>query len=270
MNEHWSERIGESTLEEAITKAVAVQAVPGADLAALTGRQLFAAVLDRERRDAAMAEVRRRLTASGWLDVRGELRPDKCGVCGEVLGSALALARHKHERAPSVLDLLTAAGITDGGAVEAVACGQLAQTPALDQVQDWLWSGDAAALVLSGGAGCGKTWAAASAIGQHGGAWADAHEFGRLVSDDRLAQLCHSGGVVVIDDLGQEHLGARAGGLSVVDEITSARVGARRRLVVTTNLRPEDLRARYGERFWSRVAVVEVGGVDLRQPKETR
>ena len=131
-------------------------------------------------------------------------------------------------------------------------------------MRDWLASGDASALVLSGGAGAGKTWAAAHAVAQLGGLWVNAHELGRLVHEDRIESLCHGVGVVVLDDLGQEHLGPRAGGLSVVDEVTKRRVERGLRLLVTTNLTPDALRARYGERFWSRVVVVEVAGPDLR------
>ena len=287
-----TERTDEKAIEagEALARLVAPEVVPDVPLAQLTGRQLckslFAAMAQGEagtsRWRALLDENVRRLDVGGWLDDHGELRADKCDRCGEVCGTAEALVRHlasvhvaRETETDRVLRNLSAAGMRVPGLADAILRVEMRMTGALKVTDGWPANGEGKTLLLLGDAGCGKTWAAGAVLAQSGGVFLRAADLSRPMPDDVRRRTLYHGGVVVVDDLGTEHLGESQYALSVVDELVTARHDAGRATLLTSNLAADCdrqtvrcgrcVRDRYGERLWSRARVVEVGGEDLRR-----
>ena len=287
-----TERTDEKAIEagDALARLLAPEAVPDVPLGQLTGRQLckalFAAMAQGKegepRRRALIEEDARRLAAAGWLDAHGELRADKCDRCGEVCGSPAALVRHiagvhvaRETETDRVLRNLSDAGVRVPGLADAILRVELRMTGSITVTDGWPANGEGRTLLLLGDAGCGKTWAAGAVLAQSGGVFLRAADLSRPMADDVRRRVLYHGGVVVVDDLGTEHLGESQYALSVVDELVTARHDAGRSTLLTSNL-PADcdrqtvrcgkcVRDRYGERLWSRARKVEVGGADMRR-----
>lgn len=140
--------------------------------------------------------------------------------------------------------------------------------------------------LLTGGAGSGKTIAAAEALlnsrlaWDGGKAWCYSPSEARfeLATDlarmssfdaDSLKRLGRLERVpwLVIDDLGSELM--NNSWASNLGEIINARSSGRRKTIITTNLNGEAFRARYDERIYSRIkgdgVVIGTGGQDLRR-----
>lgn len=144
-------------------------------------------------------------------------------------------------------------------------------TPHLAAVQRW-WQGDKAVLVLMGTVGMGKTVAACWALGRLGGVFLRATDMWRPFQafDPREQQRVLSCRVLVLDDLGREKDPAKS--VEWLESIVDGRRSNGRRTIITTNLDPKGLRARYpDERLWSRLGQcfewAAETGPDLRKGK---
>ena len=289
-----TERTDEKAIEagEALARIMAIEPVPDVPAAQLTGRQLLQALIaavamgevGASLRREVLDEAHRRLDAEGWL-VNGELRADKCDRCGEVCGTSENLVRHlasvhvaRETETDRVLRNLSAAGMRVPGLADAILRVEMRMTGALKVTDGWPAAGEGKTLLLLGDAGCGKTWAAGAVLAQSGGVFLRASDLSRPMPDDVRRRTLYHGGVVVVDDLGTEHLGESQYALSVVDELVTARHDAGRATLLTSNLLADCARVtmrcgrcvrdRYGERLWSRARVVEVGGEDLRATRQ--
>jgi len=142
-------------------------------------------------------------------------------------------------------------------------------------------------LVLAGGQGSGKTSAAtwvALVAGEAAPAFIRAGELeSRGRYDRKLRDWLRGRTLLVVDDVGAEHLGVRAAPAfaALFEEVVDMFHSDRRMLVITTNLLPRAAPAssppvveaqfveRYGERIWSRLAEsgawANCGAEDLRR-----
>lgn len=108
-------------------------------------------------------------------------------------------------------------------------------------------------LCLAGPSGVGKSVAAALIVGRCGYAiWLHAHDMQALnpVDRDRWADVSRCP-LLVIDDLGVERMTDNVG--SVLDALITRRFDAGKGTVITTNLRADQIRARYGDRIARRI-----------------
>jgi len=149
--------------------------------------------------------------------------------------------------------------VSDEIARRIVAGEGLLDTSAHLAVCKWLET-DRPTLVLMGGTGAGKTVAAVRAmhtrqrtqfiralrIGAHFERWASDRE-SNVVALDLGADL------LVVDDLGQEPIEDRRA-MPAIEEVLDSRQSERTRTIITTNLSPDAIRARYSDRICSRLA----------------
>lgn len=154
---------------------------------------------------------------------------------------------------------------------ERIRSGQLEDVPALVHVRGWLESGGAI-LVLCGGVGTGKTVAGAWALWTHGG---DGVQSGRLPQRldpwgderDRYRPLDQTG-LVVLDDLGTEATGNMRWDTAFATFIDD-RTATEAKTLITTNLRRQQIRERYGDRIAERInhvgTAVEIAGESMRR-----
>lgn len=166
---------------------------------------------------------------------------------------------------------------------------QICETHALVQARAFVAS-DAWSLTLIGDTGVGKTFAAQWALGELKREWraqyegdrrpVPYHNAPRLVVATELGRklferegerpfvdVVRDCGVLVLDDLGIEHIGQQGAFFAVADEIVNHRHRLSMRTIVTTNLASEQLMERYGERIYDRLRdgmTAECGGDSLR------
>lgn len=163
------------------------------------------------------------------------------------------------------------AGIGDR-LVEAVA--NLRDSQAVATVRRWQTSGKCWC-VLMGSTGTGKSVAAALALRDafaagESVAWVQSADFARVAGGfDGLAARLAAVDVLAVDDFGTEHLSDFA--MSVLFGVLSARHEAKRRTVLTTNLRGQAFAARLGERLADRIrgecVTADLVGASLRDVK---
>jgi len=130
---------------------------------------------------------------------------------------------------------------------------------AMNAARRWTENEEHTFLVLAGGVGTGKTIAAAWTIEQacehHDICFMPAPQlagFSRYGDSDELRWvLCCD--LLVLDDLGMEHLGERGYFLSLFDEVVEERYENERRTVITTNFTGEHFVNRYGQRVADRL-----------------
>lgn len=124
-------------------------------------------------------------------------------------------------------------------------------------------------LTLLGAPGLGKTVAAAwvfREVARHTSpdrptgmpeplVWAQAADFTRVSAfsqdDEARLRAMRSAVLLVVDDAGDE---ATALGAAALGDVLKARESAGRRSVITSNLRPDAFRTRYGQALWDRLA----------------
>lgn len=148
--------------------------------------------------------------------------------------------------------------------------GGLRETTAVKAVRAWQGS-RRTFLVLSGGAGAGKTVAACLAL-MGGGVFERCVSAGRLglygAEDVARMRALRRARVLVLDDLGAEF--QTDVWRAQFDELADERYGHQRRTVITTNLAPEIIRERYGARVADRIRhdgqVIACGVESLRRP----
>lgn len=143
-------------------------------------------------------------------------------------------------------------------------------------------------LVLAGGPGIGKSFAAAWVIAQDcpdhylygwrsGGAWpaemhprfVDVTRFARMDRyDDAVMAPYEQCSVLAIDDLGVEYADPKGSWLTTLEGLLNARYANALRTVMTTNLGAMAFKGRYGERISSRIRemgeFLEIRDTDLR------
>lgn len=176
-----------------------------------------------------------------------------------------------------------------------ILADSLKNTKAMKAARSFLENASERMLVLSGSRGCGKTTAAAWIAAQRcpdeyrGYSYeeieasrgfvpwpGDKHP--RFVDASRLARVSRyrdeemkpleECSMLVIDDLGIEFVDEKGSFLSTLDGLINARYAANLRTVITTNLRGEDFKKRYGERISDRIRevgrFVEIKGPSMR------
>jgi hypothetical protein len=143
----------------------------------------------------------------------------------------------------------------------------LTTTDALRAALDWLEDG-ARLLVLAGGVGVGKSFAAAKAVHDwrlknallnpwgklvacEGRLWIASQHLARLQSWAADVIALEDPGILVLDDLGEEEATPKA--LAMISTLLSTRFADGKRTIITTNLDQRDFRPRYGERVVDRV-----------------
>jgi DNA replication protein DnaC len=186
--------------------------------------------------------------------------------------------RKEGERRNHVRAVLAHVGsrVTDDVARALFLGGELDDTPAHLAVTDWLES-QKPALVLSGGTGTGKTVAAVRAMVRYGSyqfvrAIRVGAHFERWASDreDGVDPLRLGCSFLVLDDLGQEAESDRRAA-QAVEEILDHRQRENTRTLITTNLTPDAIKARYSDRVVSRLrqnaTVKAVNTTDMRRAR---
>ena len=154
----------------------------------------------------------------------------------------------------------------------AIVFGALKETPWLSAVRTW-HIGRKSVLLLSGSVGGGKTVAACWAMAGDGGLCVSAPDLARISTDFDRAEWRRlaAARLLVVDDMGTEqHADKFSGALT---QLLSERAAHGGRTILTSNLTPKALSARYpDERLWSRIAqsrdVVALSGADLRRGGE--
>lgn len=181
----------------------------------------------------------------------------------------------EQDRARRYRDKIAKMSRAHGFPVRAIEAAQSADEsmPAVSRVAAWD-PDDRSVLVLSGKPGCGKTVAATWwAIQQD---WSPtflrASSFAaasRYDKEERSKWL--NAGSMVLDDLGTEYADAKGSFLTDLDELIDTLYGNRRSLIITTNLKAEDFRERYGARVVDRIRECgkweSIGGDSLRKAR---
>ena len=115
--------------------------------------------------------------------------------------------------------------------------------------------------------GRGKSWAATWALAELGGCVVPATAVRPTPTWDELRSRAETAVFVLVDDLGRETTGEwRAAEIAALIE---GRHNTCRKTIATTNLKPPELAARYGDRFTSRLEpqrfgrLVLVGGAEI-------
>lgn len=185
--------------------------------------------------------------------------------------AVLAEAQRQREEQRRQLDLETRRAVLErvGGRITdearaALLRGAAEPTPAMRAVEEWLSSPRWPALVLVGGVGTGKTVAGISALFRVPGDLVHARELARRHDpwgEDRQGgvrplDLRHR--LLVLDDLGTERL-EDPRFIPALEDLVDARQGGGLRTLITTNLRKEELRSRYGHRVADRLNAIASG-----------
>lgn len=149
-------------------------------------------------------------------------------------------------------------------------------TQALDHARAFAAQQRYTVLILVGGTGSGKTTAAtwlAREIGGRSPGMIDSTELERRGRyDHTLGDWLADRTLTVIDDFGVEPMDGKGYFRALVDGIANRAYKHRRRMVITTNIAPAELKERLGDRIWSRVieaagpeGIAECGNADLRR-----
>lgn len=142
-------------------------------------------------------------------------------------------------------------------------------------VEAWLAYPDCHCLLLIGDVGTGKTTAAAWAVASTAAnsLWLPARTVDDLERWRLVSSLAYSAEMLVIDDIGTERQTESGFGVETLANLWVDRLDSCKRTLVTTNLSPQKIVERYGDRLRSRltrrpqVGFVEAGAVDLRRMK---
>lgn len=152
------------------------------------------------------------------------------------------------------------ASLHDGAPDEPIGPDAPRPTDALETVGRFLSPSERrTVLVIAGPVGCGKTTAAAWGVAWHGGRFVKAIELlraGLYPSDPGFWPRLQGAKLLAVDDLGTEPLDAKGFGLAAISDLMDQRYDGARKTIVTTNLTPDELRRRFGERMWRRLAEV--------------
>lgn len=122
------------------------------------------------------------------------------------------------------------------------------ETDALRVAREWASKRSPLFLVLAGGIGVGKTFAAAAAVAESdGGRFVKAIEIARAGQfNEEFWDKVHYAGLLAIDDLGTEPLDEKGWALAGLHALFDRRYDDARPTVITTNLPLDAFMARYG------------------------
>lgn len=142
-------------------------------------------------------------------------------------------------------------------------------------IEAWLAYPDCHCMMLIGDVGTGKTTAAAWAVAStaDNALWLPARTVDDLERWKAVSSLAYSVGLLVIDDIGTERQTESGFGTETLGNLWVDRIDSCKRTIVTTNLSPQGIVKRYGDRLRSRltrrpqVGFVDAGAVDLRRMK---
>lgn len=148
----------------------------------------------------------------------------------------------------------------------------LQETAAVKAVRDWRDTSKTF-LVLEGGVGVGKTYAAADFAARPGGLFVKADAVARLSSFDAEGwERLYRAPALALDDLGCERLDEKGWAVGAILALIDRRYDDAARTVITTNLALDDIRERYGQdggRLFDRLRQtakwVRLGGQSLRK-----
>ena len=144
-----------------------------------------------------------------------------------------------------------------------------------DGVEAWLGYPDCHTLLVMGDVGTGKSTAAAWAVActQDNSLWLPARMVDDLERWKPVSALAYSVGLLVVDDLGTERETESGWGTDTLGSLLVDRIDSCKRTIITTNLSPNAIIKRYGDRLRSRLnrrpqaGLIEAGSVDLRKLK---
>jgi DNA replication protein DnaC len=148
----------------------------------------------------------------------------------------------------------------------------LQETPAVAATRAWLGGGKTF-LVLEGGVGVGKTYAAADFAASPGGLFVKADALARLSAFDIEGwERIYRAPRLAIDDLGTERLDEKGWALGAILACIDRRYDDAARTVITTNLSLDAVRERYGKdggRLFDRLREaaewVQLAGTSMRK-----
>lgn len=169
--------------------------------------------------------------------------------------------------------VLRAGGVPARKLEKAIEASYDESNAAWQAVADLRSGGEVAIRVLAGSVGCGKTTAAVRWLHAHGGARPVFCKAAAFVAAGRFDREFRArwevATALMLDDLGAEYADAKESFIADLDELIDFYAESRSVLVVTTNLRPDAFKARYGARIESRLRESpecwrNVKGPDLR------
>lgn len=145
----------------------------------------------------------------------------------------------------------------------------------IEGVESWVAYPGCHTLLIVGDVGCGKSTAAAWAVActQDNALWLSARMVDDLERWKTVSELAYRVGLLVIDDLGTERVTESGWGTETLGSLWVDRIDSCKRTLVTTNLGPEGIIKRYGDRLRSRLnrrpqaGFIEGGATDLRRLK---
>lgn len=120
-------------------------------------------------------------------------------------------------------------------------------------------------LVLAGGHGLGKSWAAAWALWEHqaGGLYVSAAQLGStsIYNEEKWERLLRMP-LLVVDDFGSDFVDRKTNGAKKLEMLICDRVSQKRQTILTTNLSPSALTwsPRLKERFDNHGTIADLGG----------
>ncbi len=149
----------------------------------------------------------------------------------------------------------------------------LKETDAIRAVDNWR-KGGKTFLVLEGGVGVGKTYAASHFVAQPGGLFVKTMDIARKSAFDTEGwNQLYTTPFLAIDDLGSEPLDEKGWALSAILGLIDRRYDEAAHTVITTNLSLDQIRKRYGQdggRLFDRLREaadwVQLGGKSMRRP----
>lgn len=214
---------------------------------------------------------------------RARIEQDTCPSCN--VGINLT-CRYRGEPGCRIAPDIAKAGLREQGRQRMIRAGVPARYH--DAILDRTWQGNEATravamlvakraglLILGGGVGCGKTFAAGLAHHHLAGCFVSAHDLARPMPDGentaKVLSRWKQAPLLTVDDVGDEH---SPGGFAaaLLRELVREREHHAKPTILTTNLSPARLEERYGERLSSRVQGDDLGyraclGADLRRAR---
>lgn len=197
------------------------------------------------------------------------------GITTEQLEDSQRAAKGRQDRVEAIM---RSGILVAGDDVGLIAGSSFKRTRALEAVTDWAGQADGPRfLILSGGVGAGKTFAAATAIASFGGGVAVRSQnlarriyptYADTVAGFERLNLRNS--ILVLDDLGMEAHRLSTTWVEAFAEFIEQRIMFGR-TIITTNLRWPELAKRYGaratDRLKSHATVAELSGKSMRVPR---
>jgi len=164
-------------------------------------------------------------------------------------------AQNEQRKAEGQVELLGERGIPRRHG-EVLVRGKLKATAALKAASEWWQARPRDIIAMAGPPGCGKSVAAAWCVGKanQGALFVTARELLRVsVYDGEQMSRLERAPLLALDDLGAEFADTKGMFSVLVDALVDARHSELRPTVLTTNLKVEAFRQRYGDRVVDRI-----------------